>query len=90
MPAAAGRETVIDGVNPYLHVSLHMAVEEQLLKNDPPEVAAALTGIMARGRTRHEAIHRIAEVLRGMMAESFAGDKPFNPRSYAWKLRKLT
>jgi hypothetical protein len=88
-PEATGREVVIDGVNPFLHVSLHMAVEEQLVRNDPPEVAETLAAIITRGRTRHEALHQIAEILREQMADSFRRDKPFNPKNYAWKLGRL-
>jgi len=84
-----GREVVIDGVNPFLHVSLHLAVEEQLIKNDPPEVAQALRSQTAKGKNRHEAMHALCDVLFRQLQDSMSGEKPFNARNYAWKLRKL-
>jgi len=52
------------GVNPYLHMSLHLALEEQFAMRQPPQAAACLEYLMRRkGFERHEALHRMLEVL---------------------------
>jgi len=55
---------VDDGMNPYLHLSLHLALEEQVATKHPPEAARALEHLMiAQGLDRHEALHRLLEIL---------------------------
>ena len=55
---------VDNGMNPYLHLSLHLALEEQVAIRQPPEVASSLEFLMQRkGMDRHDALHSILEVL---------------------------
>jgi len=55
---------VDNGMNPYLHLSLHLALEEQVAIRQPPEVANCLEFLMTRkGLERHDALHAILEVL---------------------------
>lgn len=55
---------VDEGVNPYLHLSLHLALEEQIAMRQPPEAALVLEHLMQRlGLSRHEALHRLLELL---------------------------
>ena len=55
---------VDDGMNPYLHLSLHLALEEQIATRQPPEVGSALEHLMtAKGIGRHDALHFILEIL---------------------------
>ncbi|MDT8375928.1 MAG: DUF1841 family protein [Mariprofundaceae bacterium] len=55
---------VDDGMNPYLHLSLHLALEEQIATRQPPEVAQALEHLMmTKGIDRHAALHHILEIL---------------------------
>lgn len=69
---------VDDGMNPYLHLSLHLALEEQVAIKQPPEVAAALETMMgARGMSRHDALHRILEILAETVHQAQqAGQEP--------------
>jgi hypothetical protein len=48
--------------NPFLHLSLHLAVEEQLSIDQPPGIRAAFEQLCAR-RDRHSALHEILECL---------------------------
>ncbi len=48
--------------NPFLHLSLHLAVEEQLSIDQPPGIRAAFEQLCAR-RDRHAALHDILECL---------------------------
>jgi len=55
---------VDDGMNPYLHLSLHLALEEQIAVRQPPEVASCVEFLMQRkGMDRHDALHALLEVL---------------------------
>jgi len=55
---------VDDGMNPYLHLSLHLALEEQVAIHQPPEVSACLEFLMQRkGMDRHDALHVLLDVL---------------------------
>ena len=50
-------------INPFLHLSLHLAVAEQLAIDQPPGIVAHFTRLRdARGDT-HEALHAIVECL---------------------------
>lgn len=52
-----------EGENPFLHVSLHQVIEEQLESNDPPEARAALDRLKQSGFDRHAALHELLRVL---------------------------
>jgi len=55
---------VDDGMNPYLHLSLHLALEEQIAIRQPLEVATCLEFLMQRqGMDRHDALHALLDVL---------------------------
>ena len=49
--------------NPFLHMSLHLAIEEQLGIDQPPGIRAEFTRLVARSGDRHEALHAILECL---------------------------
>jgi hypothetical protein len=64
-PDALTREFSPDDgqINPFLHLSLHLAIEEQLSIDQPPGIrAAAATLQLARG-DRHAALHEVLECL---------------------------
>ncbi len=49
--------------NPFLHLSLHLAIEEQLAIDQPPGIRAAFESRRARHGDRHAALHDILECL---------------------------
>ncbi|MFN2643690.1 MAG: DUF1841 family protein [Burkholderiales bacterium] len=49
--------------NPFLHLSLHMALEEQLSIDQPPGIAARFAALLGRTGERHDAIHEALECL---------------------------
>ena len=67
-----------EGVNPYLHLSLHLALEEQAATKQPPEMARALEHLISvKKMDRHEALHLILEVLAELVYEAQrAGREP--------------
>ena len=56
--------TPADGaINPFLHLSLHLAVEEQLSIDQPPGVRAAYERRLAVTGSAHDAKHALLECL---------------------------
>ena len=53
----------VDQGNPFLHLSLHLALEEQLSIDQPPGIAAAFRRLLSRSVDRHEALHHALECL---------------------------
>jgi len=49
--------------NPFLHMSMHLAIEEQLSIDQPPGIKAELARIAAKLGDRHAACHEIMECL---------------------------
>ena len=50
-------------VNPFLHLSLHLAVAEQLAIDQPPGIAAQYERLRASRGDEHAALHAIVECL---------------------------
>lgn len=63
--AGLNREwTPEDGeANPFLHLSLHLAIEEQLQIDQPPGLRAACDALSAKHGDRHAALHAILDCL---------------------------
>ena len=53
--------------NPFLHLSLHLALEEQLSIDQPPGVARHFATLAARSGERHAALHEAIECLAEMV-----------------------
>jgi hypothetical protein len=49
--------------NPFLHLSMHLAIHEQLSIDQPPGIRAAFTTLAARLGSAHEAAHEVMECL---------------------------
>ncbi len=62
--ALAEEFTVERGLtNPFLHLSMHLALEEQLSIDQPPGIVAAFRGLAARAGDEHAAAHEAMECL---------------------------
>jgi hypothetical protein len=61
----AGRDYSPDGgeSNPFLHLSLHLAIEEQLSIDQPPGIRAEFERIARARADRHQALHDVLECL---------------------------
>jgi hypothetical protein len=53
--------------NPFLHLSLHLALEEQLSIDQPRGVAARFAALLERRGDRHAALHAALECLAEMV-----------------------
>lgn len=64
-PDALGREWTPEqgAMNPFLHLSLHLAVAEQLSIDQPRGIRAAYDGLRRRLDDEHDALHRLLECL---------------------------
>lgn len=49
--------------NPFLHLALHLALEEQLSIDQPPGIVACVARLAERAGSRHEALHAAIECL---------------------------
>ena len=53
----------VDESNPFLHMSLHLALEEQLSIDQPPGIAQRFQVLVSRFQDRHDALHEALECL---------------------------
>jgi hypothetical protein len=53
----------VDESNPFLHMSLHMALEEQLSIDQPPGIVQRFQALLRKYQERHEALHQALECL---------------------------
>ena len=53
----------VDEANPFLHMSLHVALEEQLSIDQPPGIAERFRTLVQRHGERHKALHEAIECL---------------------------
>src|SRR5688500_18709919 len=52
-----------DESNPFLHMSLHLAFEEQLSIDQPPGIRVRWEALLRRSAERHDALHHAIECL---------------------------
>jgi len=57
----------LDEGNPFLHMSLHVALEEQLSIDQPPGIAGRFHALVQRLGERHKALHEAIECLAETM-----------------------
>ena len=50
-------------MNPFLHLSLHLAIDEQLSIDQPPGIRASYETLAAKLGSEHDAKHRVLECL---------------------------
>ena len=72
----------LDESNPFLHMSLHLALEEQLSIDQPPGIRARWQGLLARSADRHEALHQALECLAETMWRSQRDATPPDAAAY--------
>jgi len=75
--------------NPFLHVSMHVAIESQLGSNTPPEARQAIDRMVERGVDPHEARHTIMRLFIHEVAGMMAEQRHFDMGAYREALRQL-
>lgn len=72
-----------------LHAAIHVVVEDQVAQGEPPEVAQALERLIRGGRTRHEALHAIGQLVSTAMERTLATGR-YDGKAYREALKSLT
>lgn len=87
---ALEREWTPEGgeTNPFLHLSLHLAIEEQLSINQPPGITALFNKLLTQRGDRHEALHIVLEGLAETLWRSQRDQKPLDGAAYLELLRR--
>jgi len=75
-------------MNPFLHLSLHLAIEEQLAIDQPQGIRDEIRRLMAAGKDRHQALHVALECLGEMVWQSQQQGREPDAASYLEQLRK--
>ena len=75
-------------INPFLHLSLHLAIEEQLSIDQPPGIRAAFDAACLRRGERHDALHDALESLGEMLFEAQRKGTPPDGAAYVNSLRR--
>lgn len=68
--------------NPFLHLSLHLAIAEQLSIDQPPGLRAAYDTLLARSGDRHDALHAILECLGEAVWQAQRDGRPPDGEAY--------
>jgi hypothetical protein len=74
--------------NPFLHVSTHRMVEDQLSADSPAEIALFYEAMEEKGFPRHEIIHFVIMILLHVMYASATSNRPFDAARYKRLLAK--
>lgn len=77
------------GENAYLHLSLHLALREQIATDRPAGIAQVHRHLSAQMSQPHSAEHRMMEVLAGVLAEGQRSGLPPSEQAYLERLRRL-
>ena len=80
-PDAAQADFSIDRgeSNPFLHLSMHLALDEQVAIDQPPGIRAVFERLVARHGGEHEAMHEAMECLGRVVWEAQRGLLPADP-----------
>ena len=74
--------------NPFLHMSMHLAIEEQLSIDQPGGIAGSFAALAARHGDRHQAMHDAMECLGEMVWRSQRDRAPPDAAAYLECLRR--
>jgi hypothetical protein len=78
------------GINPFLHMSLHIAILEQVQTDRPPGVVNAYTAMLnSRKYDAHAVEHRMMECLSASLEQAQRDAKPPDEEVYIACLRRL-
>lgn len=87
--AVAASYTVEDGrTNPFLHLSMHLSISEQLSVDQPRGIRQAFELLAARRGSTHEAAHEVMECLGEMVWASQKSGLPPDGEAYIEGVRR--
>jgi hypothetical protein len=88
LPGKFREKDYSDETNPFLHMSLHVALEEQLSIDQPPGIVARFQALTARHGDRHAALHQGIECLAETMWRAQRDNAPPDAAAYLQCLGK--
>lgn len=68
--------------NPFLHISIHKMVEDQLQVGRPEELTVFFDTMAEQGQDRHEIVHAIMKILVRLISDAAMQRKPLNVNRY--------
>lgn len=74
--------------NPFLHLQMHLAIEEQLSIDQPPGIRAAVEALARRHDSMHDARHHVMECLAEMIWQAQRHGAAFDNAAYLDCLRR--
>ncbi len=74
--------------NPFLHLGLHLSVEEQLSIDQPPGIRAAYERLCAQLKDEHAARHHVLECLAEVIWDAQRNNAPLDGTRYLELIRK--
>lgn len=74
--------------NPFLHLSMHLSISEQVSVDQPPGIRAAFESLAQRLGSEHDAHHRIMECLGEMLWTSQRSGLPPDGAAYVECVRR--
>ena len=87
--ALAAVYTVEEGrTNPFLHLSMHLTIEEQLAIDQPSGIRQAVELLAARRNSLHAAHHEVMECLGDMIWASQKNGRPPDGQAYLENVRR--
>jgi hypothetical protein len=87
--ALAAVYTVEDGrTNPFLHLSMHLSIQEQCAIDQPSGIRQAVELLAARRNSLHEAHHEVMECLGEMIWASQRSGRPPDGLAYIEAVRQ--
>lgn len=87
--ALAAVYTVEDGrSNPFLHLSMHLSIEEQCSIDQPTGIRQAVALLAARRNSLHDAHHEVMEALGAMVWASQRSGLPPDGQAYIEAVRR--
>lgn len=74
--------------NPFLHMSMHVALEEQLSIDQPPGIRGEFERIVAREGDRHEALHALLDCLGEVIWQAQRNNSALDAEVYLECIRR--
>jgi hypothetical protein len=74
--------------NPFLHLSMHLAIEEQIATDQPPGIRAAWSALLKRSGDVHNAAHQAMECLGPVLWEAQRARRMPDTHTYLECLRR--
>jgi hypothetical protein len=75
--------------NPFLHLSMHLSISEQISIDQPPGIKAIAEKLTKKMGSEHEAQHAMMECLGQVMWEAQREGQALSPEKYLEALKKL-